>query len=205
MKFSENNLSRIQNIANKFLLPGILISAGVLRLFRLEYEGLWLDEIGQVMVADNSFLQVILQSVKHYGNTPLDYLVTHFALYVGKSEGILRLPAVIWGVLSVYIIYKVGNTLFGHKAGILAAFLLAFLPIHVYYSREVRFYSLATLFGLLNLLFFLNAIEQNTRKSWIFFGIIQTFALYSHYYILAIVAIESAWLLIATILKRYDR
>ena len=205
MKPWHSLIDSIHSSIDNWLLPAIILFAGFLRLFMLEYTGLWTDEIGQVQIAENTLFQTILQSVRHDANTPLDYIITHFALYVGRSEGILRIPAVIFGVLAVFVIYKAGKQMFDQQTGLVASFLLAILPIHVYYSREVRFYSLATLFALLSLFYFIRAIERNNRKDWIIFGIIQFLGLYSHYYLLAITAIEGAWLLLELIIRQVDR
>ena len=205
MKSQQQAISFLGSTIDKWLLPAIILFAGILRLFRMEYTGLWADEIGQVQIAENTLIQTILQSVSHAASTPLDYVITHFALYVGRSEGILQMPAVIFGVLAVFVIYKIGQQMFDEKTGILASFLLAILPIHVYYSREVRFYSLATLFALLSLYFFIKAIERNTRRDWIIFGVIQFLGLYSHYYLLAITAIEGIWLLLEVVFRKLDR
>jgi uncharacterized membrane protein len=187
-----------------FLL--LLLGAVALRLYRLEQESLWLDEIGQVLVAQNTWWQTILRSVEHNGNTPLSYLVTHFILYyVGRSEGILRMPSVVWGTLSVVLVFKLGRDMFDRSTGYLASFLMAIMPLHLYYSREVRFYSLGVLLGLLSLYTFWRAINGNTKRSWILYGIVQLVALYAHYYVLVVTAVQGIWLLWAVHTKRCSR
>jgi uncharacterized membrane protein len=176
-----------------------------LRLYNLDQESLWLDEIGQVLVAKNSWWLTVLSSAKHYGNTPLDYLVTHFTLYVGQSEAVLRLPAVIWGVLSIIVVYRLGRDMFDKPTGYLAASLLTITPLHVYYSREVRFYSLATFLALVSIYAFRQAVDKNTRRSWVLCGAVHVLALYAHYYTLIVIAVQGVWLLWTVYTKRYAR
>jgi hypothetical protein len=55
----------------------------------------------------------------------------------GISDLAARLLAVAIGVITVYIVYRLGNLLYGESTGILAALILAFMPYHVVVSRQV--------------------------------------------------------------------
>src|SRR5215212_2176812 len=60
-------------------------------------------------------------------------LLFHF----GISDVGGRLIAVAVGVATVYLIYRLGNLLYGQKAGLLAALILALMPYHVVVARQV--------------------------------------------------------------------
>ena len=60
-------------------------------------------------------------------------LLFHF----GISDLGGRLVAVAVGVATVYLVYRLGNLLYGPKAGLLAALILALMPYHVVVSRQV--------------------------------------------------------------------
>jgi len=190
---------------DRWLLFVLVIVALGLRLYRLEQESLWLDEIGQALVAKSSWWLTILRSAQHYGNTPLDYLVTHLTFYIGQSEGVLRLPSVTWGGLSVIVIYLLGKEIFDKPTGYLSAFLLAVLPLHVYYSRELRFYSLATFLVLLSIYTFVRAVRRNSVSAWLLYGVVHLFALYSHYYVLIVTGVQGLWLLWSVLAERQER
>jgi hypothetical protein len=55
----------------------------------------------------------------------------------GISDLAARLLAVAVGVLTVYIVYRLGSLLYGENTGILAALILALMPYHVVVSRQV--------------------------------------------------------------------
>lgn len=190
---------------DKWLLLLLVIAALGLRLYKLGQESLWLDEIGQVLIARNPWWLTILRSAQHYGNTPLDYLVTHFVLHVGESEHILRLPAVIWGTLSVVVAYWLGRDMFDKPTGYLAAFLLTITPAHVFYSREVRFYSLATFLALLSVYAFKRAVDKSNRWTWVLYGLVHVLALHAHYNVLVTIGVQGIWLLWATYTGRRAR
>jgi len=55
----------------------------------------------------------------------------------GVSDLAARLLAVAIGVLTVFIVYRLGSLLYGEYTGILAALILAVMPYHVVVSRQV--------------------------------------------------------------------
>lgn len=55
----------------------------------------------------------------------------------GVSDLAARLLAVTIGVITVYIVYKLGSLMYGENTGILAALTLAIMPYHVVVSRQV--------------------------------------------------------------------
>jgi Dolichyl-phosphate-mannose-protein mannosyltransferase len=55
----------------------------------------------------------------------------------GVSDLAARLLAVAVGVITVYIVYRLGSLMYGENTGILAALILALMPYHVVVSRQV--------------------------------------------------------------------
>src|SRR4051812_19627180 len=134
-----------RRILDRYAIPLLLIAATVIRMINLDLNSFWQDEIFQILISRQNILRVIFPTTGDSGGAPLDYLVTHFAnRFLGTSEGMLRLPDVLWGVLAVYVIYHLGSYLFGKTTGVLAACLLTILPLHIQFSREVRYYILPT-------------------------------------------------------------
>lgn len=84
-------------------------------------------------------------------NPPLYYSLQHLWLAFGDDPGTMRgLPA-LFGIASVPLAFLLGRRVLGPWAGVLAAFLLATMPIHLYHSTEIRCYSMlifATLWGM---------------------------------------------------------
>jgi len=183
-----------QRLQTWVILIILTIAAG-LRLYGLGNESFWADELGQLVVAQNGWWETILKSANHRGSTPLDYLITHWMLYVGRGEAILRLPAVMFGVGSVWLLDLLGTRLFNRTAGLASAGLLAFAPIHIFYSQEMRFYSLATFTILATLYIFTLAMDYQTRQHWLWFSVILTISLYAHYYSMLILLALGGWIL----------
>lgn len=123
----------------------ILFAATILRIINLN-QSLWLDEtISAIAVQDNSFLDLITKFAPGDVHPPLYYLILKLWTNIfGYSEVALRLPSVIFGVLTVFVVYKIGGKIFNPRVGALAAIFIAVNPLAVYYSQEARMYSLTT-------------------------------------------------------------
>jgi len=147
----------------------ILLLGLFLRLINLN-QSLWLDEAFQFKSTYYFSLKDLL-TVYLPGdfNPPLSYLINFgFGKVFGYSEIALRLPSVIFGVLTIWLVYKIS------QRKIWPALLLATSGLHIYYSQEARMYSLAALAVTASFWFLL-------KKRWLGYMIFSLAALYSHY------------------------
>ncbi len=69
------------------------------------------------------------------------------------------------GVVSVYLVYRLGKEAFSRPVGLLAALFLAVEPLHVRYSHVAVTDVPATMFGLLALLLFLRAARLRSPRT----------------------------------------
>ncbi|GIK40947.1 MAG: hypothetical protein BroJett011_47800 [Chloroflexota bacterium] len=115
-----------------------------LRLYALGRESLWFDELLQLDIAQGP-LSAILPQLPRHTAVPLDYLISHFWIVLGRQEAWVRLPAVFLGTLTLPLAYQWGRALFGRGEGLLLLALLAASPFHVRYSQETRPYALLVL------------------------------------------------------------
>ena len=156
-----------------------------LRLIRLSYQPLWWDEGWSLYFATTS-IRNMLELTAVDIHPPLYYLLLHFWIRLfGPGVISVRLLSVLIGTATVPLLYAAGRRLSGHRGGLLAAFLLAISPFHIYYSQEVRMYGLVTLFGVAALTF---ATQWDARerypglKPWVGYVLAATAALYTAYY-----------------------
>jgi 4-amino-4-deoxy-L-arabinose transferase-like glycosyltransferase len=124
----------------RLLLVLILGYAAFLRLYRIQSvpPGLYRDE---AMDGNNAI--EVLETQRWQVFYPEDggregLYINTAALFVaglGNEPWVLRLPAAIFGVVTVWGLYLLGAELFGVEAGLLAAFFLATSFWHVNFSR----------------------------------------------------------------------
>jgi mannosyltransferase len=120
----------------------VLVLAGTLRIAALARSELWFDEAYAALIAQLPVAQ-LLEELERDSSPPLYYLTLHFWMdLMGREPAALRALSVGSGLLAVYLCFFLGRRLWDEKTGWLAALLLALSPLHVYYSREVRPYSL---------------------------------------------------------------
>ena len=145
---SQPALGRPQPITRKAVHWGTLLVIGLgfaLRLYALAGESLWFDELLELDIAQGPLAEILFQLPRHSA-VPLDYVITHIWVGLGRQDYWVRLPAVIWGVLTLPLTYQLGRYLLaGRGSGLLLMTLLALSPFHVQYSQEVRPYSLLVL------------------------------------------------------------
>ena len=163
------------------ILLAIICMAAILRIFQLSAESLWLDEATTYFVSKKSILE-IFESTTDDVHPPLYYLVTHFFLFAGNSELILRLPSMLMGVFSVPLIYALAKRLFGEKEGLISAFLLSISIMHIFYSQEARMYSMLLFLSLCSMWSFLLALERNKKSYWMGFTLFTILSIYTHYF-----------------------
>jgi len=136
------------------LLFWILLVALAFRLLPLN-QSLWLDEaINVVNARDHSFTHLITNYALGDFHPPAFHPILHIWIRLfGDSEIAVRLPSLIFGLLTITITFFIGRltspsksiTLFHLRLNLrhLPAILLATSGLHLYYSTEARMYSLA--------------------------------------------------------------
>ncbi|MBI3282625.1 glycosyltransferase family 39 protein, partial [Candidatus Curtissbacteria bacterium] len=144
----------------------------------LANQSLWLDEastFGQAALPISQFFQAIKADI----HPPLSFLILHFWIpLAGKTEWLIRLPNILFGAATIPVLYLL-LTVIPAKAGIylnrspiksgmtlplLAALLLAINPLHIYYSQELRMYSLNVLLTVLSWLLLLKWFKGKNSK-----------------------------------------
>ena len=144
----------------------VLASVGYgiwLRLTGLGDMPLYGDEYHGARVTSR-LARTIFFTYDSYGTHVALPLLQRFSSWL-TSPGIVpfRAPAVIAGVLTLAVLFPVGRRLVGAPAAALATLALALSPVHVYYSRFGRAYSITILLGLLLLALLVRAEARGWR------------------------------------------
>jgi mannosyltransferase len=166
----------------RLLLASILVSAAVLRFYRIGSKSLWYDEAWSVALASVDFKTAWLM-VKGQIYPPLYQVLLHFWLELfGTSEAAARSLSAVFGIASVGVLYHLALRISGRRAALIAAVILACAPFHVEYSQEARGYSLLVLLSLLSFDMLLMWLK---RHSWLYgpaYVLFTALCLYTHPY-----------------------
>ncbi|MDP3918182.1 MAG: glycosyltransferase family 39 protein [Candidatus Woesebacteria bacterium] len=121
----------------------VLIFAFLLRVISLN-QSLWLDEATTALVARMPIYDFFTRFMPADFHPPLYYLaISLWSTVFGYSEVALRIPSVIFGLLTIYVVYLIAKEI-KLKYPLLPALFLATSGLHVYYSQEARMYGLVT-------------------------------------------------------------
>lgn len=179
--------------AQPALLAIVLIAALFLRAREAVRTPLWYDELFTLWMARHSLTET-LRLLPGDIHPPLPtMLVSLWWAIAGDHPFWLRTLPIAVGLLTVIAAWGLGRALFGARAGLLAAALLALHPSHVYFSQELRGY------GLLGLSFALSAWgawrwrEAGRARHAALWVAGATIGVHTHYLaVLALVVIELA-------------
>lgn len=159
----------------------VLLVGGLLRLINLD-QSLWLDEgITVQTVRSFSFIPLITEFPKFDLHPPGHYLLLFFWTAIfGISEISLRIPSLVMGVITIFLVWKIGIEMSSKKVALIAAWLLAINPLHIYYSQEARMYSMGAMVVLLNFYYFHRLLKNG---SWLGYSLSTVLVLMTDYII----------------------
>ncbi|MFH1039064.1 MAG: glycosyltransferase family 39 protein [PVC group bacterium] len=188
-----------------WILIGIIFLGAALRFYGLGEQCYFHDEIFELYVAQRSIPYIFKAIGAAPVHSPLNQLISHCFLHLGHNEFVLRLPAAIWGVLGVWVVYLAGACFFNRRVGLFSAFLLAISSYHIRYSQEGRMYALLVLAGLLSQYFFWRGLQGDDRRSWIGYVLATSLALYTHLFAVFILASQVLFVCLRYLLLRRSR
>ncbi len=131
------------------LLLLILVIALTMRLPLLR-GSFWLDEAAQALESARPFSQQL--DITPDFQPPLLHLILFAAIRISQAEWWLRLiGAVIPGLIAIASTIKLAKMSFGKKAAIIAGVFTATSSFHIFFSQELRPYSLAAMWAALSI------------------------------------------------------
>ena len=139
-----------------YLVGCIMLLALGIRLIHLS-QSFWLDEAAQALESARPLTEQFELSGDF--QPPLFHLLVYLFEKVGRSEWWLRLASVIPGIITLWFAVKIAQKQYGDKTALLTAILGALSAFHFFYSQELRPYSLAAMFAVFSMYYFIQLIH----------------------------------------------
>lgn len=143
--------------------------------------GLWADEIWAVM---ESFRTPFPQSLAHFpgdNKHPLYAVLAHASIVTfGEHAWSVRLPALLFGVATVPLLYALGVSIASRAEAFAAAALLALSYHHVWFSQNARGYTMLAFWAVLTTLLLVRAMRGQNAPPWVWYGIAAALGAYTH-------------------------
>lgn len=167
-----------------FTILALLIIFSIGIYFRIipydNVQGLWNDEYVSWFISQKPLWVPFINGIFEQCHMPLYYIYLKLITSIfGSYDVILRLSSFIIGVLNIAVMFFVGNTK-NKLLGLLCASFTAVSGILIYYSYEVRPYSLIFLFSALSLLYTLRLIDNPKSKYLLLYIISNSAILFTH-------------------------
>jgi mannosyltransferase len=167
-----------------YLSLSIIIAIAVAaRFIGIGHRSIWYDEGVTLGVLRLPFIEHLRHAWDHELNNQLIYYFLMRPWHaLGEAASTVRSFSAIFSVGSVALVYCLGRRLFGNKAGLIAALILALHSSAIRYAQEARSYSLTIFLVLLSSLFlarFIDGGKYRDLTGWIIASII---SFYSHFF-----------------------
>ncbi|HSH23188.1 MAG TPA: glycosyltransferase family 39 protein [Acidimicrobiales bacterium] len=179
---SRTHRRRLIGALGRLDVPGLLALVAASAALRLEGLGvsLWLDEGISIGIASHPLGEIPALLVQD-GSPPLYYLLLHgWMAAFGDSAVAVRSLSLVLALAMVPVAFVAGRSLFGRRAGWMAAVLAATSPYLSYWGREARMYTLLALLSLVAVTAFLHVFALR-RRGWLPVLVVSlTSVLYTH-------------------------
>lgn len=163
-------------------LTAILIFALVLRIPYLG-QSIWYDELWSTFIRLENWIR-LGNNALYDPHPPLYSILMFFWIRIfGDGEISIRFPPLVFGLMSVVLIYLLGKRYSDTRTSLFAAFLLATSLVHISYSREARPYSLVFFSIILSIYSFYKIVEDGSTRKWYLIYLVScSAAIFSNYY-----------------------
>ena len=198
--------------SDRIILFLILLFAFALRLFRLGASSLWYDETVSLYLARQDLVSLTRHTAGDI-HPPFYYYLLHFwGQVAGWSEFSSAFLSLFFGVILVALVYRVACDWFPPSlaqpgrvgVGVIAAFLIAISPYNLWYSQEVRMYTLGATLGLASTYFLVRLLQsqqstvdsRQTKRHLIAYALVSALGLYTLYYFVFLLAFQNLFAII---------
>lgn len=209
MRQGPSNSTRVNRIQpHTFILPAIILIGFAVRLYQLGAQSLWYDETVSAVLASEPPAELIAHTARDI-HPPAYYLLLHYWTgLAGDTEFALAFASLIFGILLIPLTYHLGRLLADQSSAAWSALLVACSPFNVWYSQEVRMYTLGAALGLAatvwawQTLFGRAAHKSTANRFWLGYVVCATIGLYTLYYFAFLLIIVNFLFLIRLLVPR---
>jgi hypothetical protein len=179
MRIRKTHLRKIHNVPSKrmdyILLGIIMLVAAVLRLWKLGQIPFMHDEFSALLrTRFDNFHDFIQQGVMPDSHPiGVQLFLWGWVKLFGWSALWVKLPFVLMGIGSIYLIYIIGRQWFNRKVGLFSAAFFAVSQFTVFYSQLARPYAAGLFFVLLMAVFWYKVVfgTKTTTKDYVGFAL----------------------------------
>ena len=130
---------------DRFWLLAIVALSLAARLFRIDHQTLWLDEVLTLKRIHMDLSGLMADSFSNRHMPAYFLFLRLLSWFFGADDTWVRVPSALFGAMSVGMMYVIASRIGSRNAGIVGGLLMALSPLQVQYGQEARSYTLVTL------------------------------------------------------------
>ena len=143
----------------------ILFIGAFVRLYALDMSPLRWDEVVTPLTARHSLAYIIEWTNHLEPHPPFFHILIKAIMALSQSNWALRLPALLFGVLSILAVYQLARDNLTPRAALWAAAFCAAHPFLILFSRQVRTYSIWTFFFIISVTYLARLWREPSRRT----------------------------------------
>ncbi|HOK98092.1 MAG TPA: glycosyltransferase family 39 protein [Bacteroidales bacterium] len=187
-------ISLDKRLANRLLLLAIIVIGVCLRFYNFRDIPFTHDEFSALFRTNfNNFTDLIEKGVKVDGHPAgIQVFLFYWTKLFGTSEWVVKFPFLIFGVLSIYLIFLIAKVWYNETVALISAAYMATLQFPVMYSQIARPYISGLFFVLATFYFWTRLIKtpaNHLYKNSIGYIIFCSLSAYNHHFSLLMVGI----------------
>jgi len=173
---AKSKVERI-GVAEALLLTAITALGTWLFFWLIDDKSLWGDELNMIW-----FMTGERDLEKSSGNALWYVEILRFVSWFGTSDFLFRLPAALFAIPTIPLLYFTGRMLFNREIGLVSAFFLALSPMHISHAQQVHSYSLFCFLSLLSFYLLWRAFHESRPGLWLAWAAVTGLSLNMHMY-----------------------
>ncbi len=167
-------------VADMAWIAGILLLAVALRAYKLD-ASLWFDEIETVIKYLHIPTSQLLVTYENLNNHMFHSLQAQLSVALfGETPWTIRLPAMLFGVASIWALWRLCHEILSPWEARFAALLMAVSYHHVWFSQNARGYTGLLFFALVATWLLIRALRDPNWRVWVWFGLCLALSMYTH-------------------------
>jgi hypothetical protein len=173
-----------------------LLIGFALRFYAFDQKSLWMDEVHTFNDSRDDFKGQLkfYKERPSYLHPPLFFILTHQFYPFPKPERDLRIIPLIFGTLSIPMLYLLARS-FSPSIALPCALSLTFMTYHVSLSQDGRSYSMLMFLGMAGLYFFMKHLKTSKRRYLVLVAFFFSTLFYASYSSIPFIALSQIlWL-----------
>ncbi|MBM3315782.1 glycosyltransferase family 39 protein, partial [candidate division WOR-3 bacterium] len=151
------------------------------------------DEAWHAWAATQPDLAAVFRENALGPHPPLLHVLVYLWHFIGDSDFMLRLPSVLAGTAALWFLFRWLDGLLGRTAGLVGLAVMAFAPSVVYFSAEIREYSLLVMFVVGTLCSLERAFRERSARWMALAAVMAGLALLVHYSAILFLAVVGVY------------